>query len=221
MVDIQGVVTSITDTYTAFLSSLPMALQTFVNLFLLVLLIVLYAVFIWKLYRFISKKNIFELNLNQYNKSGHPGTAKVIASIFYLLEYIIILPFLIFFWFAVFTLFLVLLTNNLPLHTILIISVTVIASVRMTAYIPKYGEDLAKEVAKLLPLTLLSVSLLTPGFFDFETVLSHLAELSTLSGTIFNYLIFIIALEVILRFFEFLFSLLGLYDENEGKEVQK
>jgi len=221
MVDIQGVVLGVTDTYTAFLASLPTSLQSFVNLFLLVLLIVLYSVFIWKLYRFISKKNIFELNLNQYNKAGHPALAKVVASAFYLLEYIVILPFLIFFWFAVFTLFLVLLTNNLQLHTILIISVTIIAAVRMTSYIPTYGEDLAKEIAKLLPFTLLAVSLLNPGFFDFEIVLSHLSEFSVLSGTVFNYLLFIVVLEIILRFFDFFFGLLGWEEVEEEKEDKK
>jgi len=221
MVDIGGVFSSVTKGYTELLSSLPGPLQSFVNLFLLVVLIVVYCVFIWKLYRFIAKKNIFELDLNQYNQSEHPGLSKVIASAFYLLEYVIILPFLIFFWFAIFTIFLVLLTNNLELHTILIISVTIISAVRMTAYIPGYGEDLAKEIAKLLPFTLLAVSLLNPGFFDFEMVLSNLSELSVLSGTIFNYLLFIVVLEVVLRFFEFLFGLLGMYDIEEEPENKK
>ena len=44
--------------YNSFLSTLPSFIQTFINLFLIVLLIVIYCVFIWKLYRFISRKNL-------------------------------------------------------------------------------------------------------------------------------------------------------------------
>ena len=92
--------------YNLLISALPSWMQTFVGLFLLVLLVVLYSVFVWKFYRFIATKNLFGFNLNQYNKSEHPFFSKLIAGILYLIEYIIILPFLIFFWFTIFTLFL-------------------------------------------------------------------------------------------------------------------
>ncbi len=206
--------------YNAFITSLPAAFQSFINLFLLVVLIVVYSIFIWKFHRFIAKKNIFGLNLNQYNKSNHPLFTKIVAGSFYLLEYIIILPFLIFFWFAVFTLFLIFLTNDLAIKTILTLAVTIIAAIRMTSYIPKYGESLAREVAKLLPFTLLAISLLNPGFFDFERVISQLSQIPGLFGQILNFLVFIVVLEILLRFFDFLFSFLGLEDPVETKKSE-
>ncbi len=219
MVDAGGVVTGVVGIYDAFLGSMPASIQNFVNLFLIILVVVIYAVFIWKLYRFVAKKDIFELNLNRYNKLGHPLLAQVVAIALYLLEYVIIMPFLVFFWFGAFTLFLLILTNNLPLHTILTVSVIVIASVRMTAYIPRYGEDLAKEIAKLLPLNLLAIAFLSQGAtFKFGTMLANLSEIPSLFGTIFNYLVFIFILEIILRFFEFILRFFGLYDENEKDE---
>lgn len=221
MVDVTGGISVITNTYNAFLSWMPSSAQNFVNLFLLVLLVVIYAVFIWKLYRFIAKKNIFELNLNKYNKLAHPFFAKAFASVLYLLEYIIILPFVIFFWFAAFTFFLVLLTNNIPLHSLIIVAVIVIAAVRMTSYIPKYGENLAKEIAKLLPLNLLAIALIGQSTFNFDNVLTNLGAFPGLIGTIFNYLIFIIILEIILRFFEFIFNLAGLYEPPEEDNNEK
>jgi len=209
------------EAYNSFLSTLSQPAQSFINLFLLVLLVVIYSIFIWKFYRFISTRNILGLNLSQYNKSEHPLGTRLLAGGLYLAEYIIILPFLIFFWFSVFTIFLIFLTENLELQTILLISVTIIAAIRMTSYIPNYGENLSKEIAKLFPFTLLAISLLNPSFFDFERVISHLSQLRGLFSVIFNYLIFIIILEIFLRFFEFLFSILGFEDVVEAKKREE
>jgi len=206
------------EAYIGFISSLPPFFQSFFNLFFLALLIVIYAVFIWKFHRFIGKKNIFNLNLNKYNTSEHPKIAKVIAIALYLLEYIILLPIIIFFWFAVFTIFLILLTENLELETVLTLSVTIIAAIRMCSYFPNYGENVAREVAKLFPLTLLAFSILTPGFFDFGRVIGQLSEIPKFFSLILDYLFFIIILETILRFFEFVFSFLNLEEEQIEKK---
>ena len=201
--------------YQGFLNALPSWGQSFINLFLLVLLIFIYAIFIWHFYRYISKKNLLELNLNKYNRSEHPVFAKLMAGIFYFLEYIIILPFLIFFWYFIFTFFLLFLTQELAIGAILIISAAIIASVRMAAY---YKEDVAKEIAKMLPFMLLGISLLTPGFFSFERILSQLEILGDFFQNIFHYLSFIIVLEILLRFFDFIFSFVGLENDEEVKE---
>ena len=86
MVKIGDLGVNIFNYYTAIISSLPLFAQKFVGLFLIVLLIFLYSIFIWKLYRFISKKNFIELNLNQYNTSEHPLLAKTLAMFFMLLN---------------------------------------------------------------------------------------------------------------------------------------
>ena len=65
--------------YESFTQALPSWAQTFITLFLLVLLVFIYSWFIWKFYRFISTKNIFGLNLNKYNKSKHPLLEKFMA----------------------------------------------------------------------------------------------------------------------------------------------
>lgn len=201
---------SITEAYKSLLSTLPPFAESFINLFLLVILVVVYSIFIWKFYKFISKRNIIELNLNQYNRYEHPFLVKLFAGIFYLLEYIVILPFLIFFWFSIFTLFLVFLTNNIAINLVLIISATIIGAIRMTAY---YNEDLSKDLAKLLPFTLLAISITTPNFFNMERVLNHISQLPAFFSEIIIYFVFIMILEIILRFFEFIFSLFGLEEE--------
>lgn len=210
-----GLIFEIIKAYESFLSMLPQWSQDFLNLFLLVVFITAYLIFVWKLYRFIARKNVLGLDLNRYNKSKHPLIAKIFAGLLYLAEYIVILPFIIFFWFAAFTLFLMLLTQDIEIGTILVISAVIISAIRMTAY---YKEELAKEAAKLLPFTLLAVVLVTPGFFEFERIISNFSQISSFFSNVFIYLFFIICLEIVMRFFDFIFSLFGLEEEGEEKE---
>ena len=209
------------EAYNAFSNSLPVGLQNFLNLFLLVVIVVIYAVFIWKFYRFISTKNVLRIDLDKYNKSEHPVASKFIAGIFNFFKYIVIFPFLIFFWFTVFTFFLIFLTEGLPVETVLILSAVVIGAIRMTTFIPRYGENVAKEIAKLLPFTLLAVSITKQGFFDVSRILGQMSQLPAFFGQILIYLVFIIALEMILRGFDFIFNLMGINDEVIKQPIQE
>ena len=224
---IADITLEIIEAYSAFVSTLPLFFQNFINLLLLVVLIVIYVVFIWKFRGFIGSKNIFNFDLNKYNKAEHPLLDKILASGLYLLEYVIILPFIIFFWFSIFTFFLVLLVEgSVSIGTILLISAISIAVIRMASYIPNYGERLSEDLAKLLPLTILAVTALNPSVFtrDFlERAVLRANELPTFLPAMLNYLIFIIVLEVILRFFDFFFRIIGLEDdvEEHSKKVRE
>ena len=204
--------------YQTVLSTLPPAFQNFVNLFLIVLLIFLYVVLIWKLHRFIAHKNIFGFNLNKYSAAGDSASQKFLNGTYYFLEYIIILPFIIFFWFAGFAFFLIIMGKGFDANTALIISAAVVAAIRMTSY---YQENLSRELAKLLPLTLLSLSLIEKSFFDVERIFSQLSQIPGLFNNITTYLIFIIILEIILRFFDLAFSIFGLDEENFFRENEE
>jgi len=217
MEGVVNVTSSIVEGYNIFISSLPNGAQSFVNLFLLVILVFLYAFFIWKFYRFVANKNILGLDLNQYNKTNHSFFTKLFAGGLYFIEYIIILPFMIFFWFAIFTLFLILLTNNLEVGMVLTIAAVIVAAIRLACY---YKEDLAKDLAKLLPFTLLSVALLNQTSFNFERILANFSTIPEFFNKILIYLLFIIILEIILRFFDFIFSLFGLEEPETSAEQE-
>ena len=171
------------------------------------MLVFFYVLFIWKVHEFISKKNILELNLHKYNTSENSASTKFLAVGFYFLEYIIILPFLIFFWFVVFTLLLMLLSSGQEVSQILVISAVVVAVIRMTAY---YNETLSKEIAKIFPFTLLAVFALELSTFIqseyIQTIIMRLTQIPSFFSQVFSYLIFILLLEMTLRFFEFIFS---------------
>jgi len=203
----------LTTAYSGFLSILPPFFQTFLNLFFLALLIFLYTTFIWKLHKFISTKNILNLDLNRYNTAEHPTNAKMVAGALYFLEYIIIMPLLIFLWFSIFGVSIIIFTD-LQIGSVLVISTVIVAAIRILSY---SNETIAREVAKLLPLNLLAISLLVPGFFEFERVLNNINQVPDFLSQIFYYLGFIIILEVILRLFEFIFSVFDL----EGEETKR
>ena len=199
--------------YSSFLNSVPEDYRSLVSLLILVIVIVLYAIFIWKFHQFLARKNIFHLNLKKYNRFEHEFLVKCAAVILYFIEYLIVLPLLVFFWFIIFSTFLILFTEvSQTTANILLISAAIIGAVRMAAY---YNEDLSKDLAKLIPFTLLGIAILNPTFFSFERVVERLGEISSFSSSIFYYLIFIMALETILRIFEFGFSLIAGDSEEE------
>ena len=189
------------DITTLFTGEIPLAL----TLIFFTVVIVIYSVFVFYFYRFLAKKNIIELNLNQYNQYANPAVVKFFAVIFYLIEYVIILPILTFFWFAVLSILILLLSKGLSISTILLISAALVASVRITAYV---SEDLSKDLAKMLPFTLLAIAITTAGFFDINALFSRITEIPSLFSNIAYYLLFIVAVELIMRTFTFFQSMI-------------
>jgi len=102
------------------------------KIFVFALLISFYAIFTWKFYKSLSKKDLVELNLSQYNRTLHPFLNKFFAVIFYIVEYIVILPFLIFFWFAVLALLILMLSNELAITQVIIVAAAITLPLGLT-----------------------------------------------------------------------------------------
>jgi hypothetical protein len=217
MIEVNELALKITQGYSEFLTPLPSWAQTFVNMFLVVVIAVTYSFFTYKVYMSLSRKNIFGLDLNKYNQTHNPFFTKVIAGLFYFIEYIFILPFVIFFWFAIFALFLILLTDNIVVNQILVISAVIIVVIRIAAY---YERKLAEELGKLIPFTLLAVCLITPEFFNFQRIIPKLNLIPAFLNQVSTYLLFIMAFEIILRIFDFFFSLFG-FEKKIQKQKEK
>jgi len=205
----------LTSIYNQLFSDLPYWVQNFMNIVLLVVLITIFCIFIWKIYTIISKKDLFKLNLRQYNTATHPVLEKFLSALLYFTEYIIIFPFFVFLWFVAFTFFLILLTKGLDVQSVLMVSAIIIIAIRTTAY---YKEGLSRELAKLLPFTLLAVAMTEKGFFNFEEIFGRFSQLPLFFENILGYLAIIILIEIILRVFDFIFSLFDLEDEEDKPE---
>jgi len=208
---LEEVKNGLTSGYNQFLSLIPESYQPLINLFIFALLISLYSIFTWNFYRNLSKKDLLALNLTQYNRTTHPFVNKVFASFLNIVEYLVILPFLIFFWFAILALIILILSEGQTASNIIFISAAIVAAVRILSY---YTEDLSKDLAKLFPFTILTIFLLTPNFFSLDRVLSFITEIPLFLNNIFYYLLFIVFLELILRILDTLINLIYSDESN-------
>jgi len=166
--------------------------------------IVIYSIFVFYFYRFLAKKNIIELNLNQYNRYNNPSMIKLFAIFFYIIEYVLLLPILTFFWFATLSILILLLSKEIGIETILLISAALVSSVRATSYV---SENLSKDLAKMIPFTLLAIAITSPGFFNINNLLLRTADIPPLLSSIPFYLLFIVAIELIMRSADFVQSI--------------
>lgn len=160
-----------------------------------VISMIIYSLFIYKFYRFVARKDIIKLDLSKYSKGILGILGKFISTILYIIEYIIIFPFLIFFWFAILSFILIMMSDH-TVNQVLLIAMALIATIRVTAY---YTEDLSKDLAKMMPFALLGVFLLDIGSFSLSTAWSAVMMFPKLLTNMIYYFIFVFALEIILR----------------------
>jgi phosphotransferase system glucose/maltose/N-acetylglucosamine-specific IIC component len=109
----------------------------------------------------------------------------------------------------------------MDIPTILMISTIIIILIRITAY---YKESLSRELARILPFTILAFAIIQKGLFNFQEIFVRFTQLSSLFQNILWYIATIVLVEIILRVFDFIFSLFDLEDkieEEEEKEVKK
>jgi len=192
------------------LNAVPESFKIYITLGIAILLITFYAIFVWKFYRFLAKREILELNLAQYNRSENPALQKLLALLFFMIEYIVILPIVTIFWFFVMAGILFLLAKDLPIETIMIISACIVSAVRITSY---YNQNLSRDLAKMFPFTILAIALVTPGFFSIEPMLEKLANIGDLLTNVVGFLVVIMLIEFVLRMLHLLSS--GTSDESK------
>lgn len=176
--------------------NLDQAITVLTPLLLFVIGMVVYAVFVFKFYKFIAQKDIFKLNLHEHNRAEHEGLRMFIAIVFYVLEYLLFFPILAFTWFGILTVLLVFLVSDPTLELVLLLSMAVVAAVRVTAY---YKQELSEEVSKTLPLALLAVFLIDLSSFSAAASWQVLWEIPSHWEVLIYYLGFIMVLELGLR----------------------
>jgi hypothetical protein len=205
----EKIIEGFSDVFKIFEGIFPEDYRFLAGLIFYIIFILIYAVFIWKFYIFLSKRELISLNLKQYNKNQSPLFAKFLAGFLDFIEYVIILPVIVFFWFTIFALFLLILSSQ-EAYSILLITAAVIASTRIAAYI---SEDLSKDLAKMFPFTILALFLLDPKFFDFNDLFSKINQIPSFFNQILVFMVFIIILEISLRVIYILYQLI--YSKEE------
>ncbi|MFH1316177.1 MAG: hypothetical protein ABII01_01545 [Candidatus Woesearchaeota archaeon] len=172
-------------------------------LFFYIIGIVIYSIFIFKFYKFLAKRDIVELHLDEYSESFVGFVKKFFELIFYILEYLVLFPLFAFFWFLVMAGLFLFLSKNQDVGTILLMCMSLVTAVRITAY---YNEDLSRDLAKMIPFALLGIFLVDVSFFSFSNSINTALQLPMFWKTALYYLGFFIALELVLRLVEMAYS---------------
>ena len=156
----------------------------------------LYAVFVFKFYRFVAARDMLALNLSRYEESRYRWLRRVLHVVMYLTKYLVLFPAFAFFWFAVLTLILTFLSRDRPITDILLIALATVATIRVTAY---YNEDLSRDLAKILPFAVLALFVIDASFFNIRESLDVLQDANEARETILYYLLFLVVVEFALR----------------------
>ena len=167
--------------------------EQFLNLFISTIFLFFASLLAWYIYyKQLARKDLFEIpKLNLESKF-----ANVLDRIIYFLKYLFIFPIYSFIWFLVFSFLLFVLSKSRPIEDILFLGIIVVAATRIGAYV---SEKLAEDMAKLLPLTLIAIFLIDPKAVTLETIASSLPVLLQQIPRVAKYLLFIIAIEWLLR----------------------
>ncbi|MCY4417535.1 MAG: hypothetical protein OXE87_14685 [Chloroflexi bacterium] len=142
-----------------------------------------------------------------------PALRNLFSLIGYVVKFIVMFPAFAFVWFATLTVMLALLSADRQLSDILLIALVAVCAVRVCAY---YDEDLARDLAKILPFAVLSVFLVGTSSPDIPASLEVLAQVSQGWATIFYYWLFLVALELGLRFVFAIFK--GIFSGNKREQ---
>lgn len=177
--------------------------------------ITLYSLFIFKWYRFVAKEDVITFDIHRYRPGWKGFAGRIENVLFYGLKYLILFPAFLLFWFTILSVLLIFLTKSQTVEQILLISTSLIGSIRITAY---YDEDLSKDLAKMMPFALLGVVLIDFSYFDSLNSASMLLELPSLWETVLHYLLLIVVIEFGLRIIRGILALVGI--SQKKKEIK-
>jgi len=181
---------------------------------------VIYGIFVYHFYRFLSKRDMFSIDLDtrlSYKKfrstgetiSAAPRIVAFIAMNFF------IFPFVAFLWFLGYSSIMFLLVHQLPTATIFLVSSALIVAVRISAY---YSEDLSRDLAKLLPFALLGIFLYNPQFFSIEDITNRLKEIPSFIIQIASFIVVAMLVEIVLSVL-YLIKLKFIHKKEKSKKI--
>ena len=154
---------------------------------------VAYGIFVWHFYRFISRREIVSVNLPK----NYTGGKKFSTIIVYVAKYVVVFPLAVTAWFFAYSLFLFFLSPGISEDFVFLIVIALVVAIRIAAY---YKEDLSRDLAKMIPFSLLGIFLLNTTVLTVEQFLVSLNEFIPFLGKIAAFVLFAIGVEGVLRF---------------------
>ncbi|MBS3137906.1 hypothetical protein J4232_05715 [Candidatus Woesearchaeota archaeon] len=150
------------------------------------------ALITWIMYISLSKRDLFHLEIADYFSKSKIRLYKLS----YTLKYLILFPLFTFIWFLIFAFSLAILSKDYKIADIFFFSIVLVSVIRVASYI---SEKFSEDLAKLLPLTLISILLLNPTSITFITIKSTAVLFSKELPSTIKYLLFAVMIEWLLR----------------------
>lgn len=163
------------------------------NVIVMALAIVAYGAVIGIFWKTLSRRNMIEVDWKKIH--GGFGT-QVFERVKFGLEYAIVFPLATFVWFVVLTIFLYFMSKTASIANMMFIAISLVAAIRVCAYL---DEDIAGDIAKVVPIAILGVFITQPTMFSPIIIEQRLNEMSALVMDTLPYFVMLMAMEVILR----------------------
>ncbi|MFH0971383.1 MAG: hypothetical protein V1835_02340 [Candidatus Micrarchaeota archaeon] len=161
--------------------------------------IAIYAAIVGTFYNFLSRRVLFELDSEK--RGGLLGFILSLGHVaIFFFKYTLMFPAITFIYFVLISTFLFLLSRTAELETVFLLSISLVSAIRLLAY---YKEEIAVDLAKMLPLALLGVLIVEPTLFSKEIVESRLTELLGALPSFVGFIGFTVVIEWVLRIFYF------------------
>ena len=181
-------------------ATLPTDLDSFTDqvlpAFAAIIGIVIYSAFVFKFYRFLAKKDLIDADFSQYSDGFTGFMKRLIDGLLLIVQNILFAPFLISFWVLILAVILTLLSGGDDLYWNVLVATSVVGSVRVISY---FSEDLARDVAKMLPFAVLGVFLVDSGSFNWNAVSILWGQLDEFAISFASSMVLVVLLETALR----------------------
>ena len=181
-------------------TTLPTDLESFADqvlpAFAAIVGIVLYSTFVFKFYRFLAKKDLIDADFSQYSLGFTGFMKRLIDGLLLIVQNILFAPFLISFWVLILAVILTLLSGGDDLYWNVLVATSVVGSVRVISY---FSEDLARDVAKMLPFAVLGVFLVDSGSFNWDAVSILWGQLDDFAISFASSMTLVVLVETVLR----------------------
>jgi len=166
----------------------------FLSMITFALGLLVFVIFVWHFHRYVGTRDVFKMDSQKYDRSGSLG--KFLQKTSHLVKYIVVYPVLVFIWFGIFAAFMFVLGGDgFQAQTILTVSFGLVLTVRVCSY---YKEELAIEIAKIIPFSIFATLILQPSIFNFD-VIQRVLELGSFMSDIFVFMVFSVVAEWIIR----------------------
>jgi hypothetical protein len=175
--------------------------------------IVLYSAFVFKFYRFLAKKDLIDAEFEHLSEGFTGFMKRFVDGILLIVQNILFAPFLISFWVLILAVILTLLSGGDDLYWNVLVATSVVGSVRVISY---FSEDLARDVAKMLPFAVLGVFLVDSGSFNWDAVSILWNQLDEFAISFASSMVLVVILETVLRILSTMIDIIWPPDQLTG-----